>query len=86
MPQLDLHSYFSAATTLIVLFLSLVFVLHTYYLPKIASCLKLRKKLQNKPEIVHQEQTALAKDETFLELAQTYINEMENIIKTNVKK
>lgn len=91
MPQLDLHSYFSAATALIILFLSLIFILHTYYLPKIASTLKFRKKLQLKVEnkdknINFREQDMEKHSGGFLELAQTYVNTMEKIIKSEKSK
>lgn len=83
MPQLDIFSYFSATTTLVVLFLSLIFILHTYYLPKIAEILKFRNKImareknQTNTEITTKTQT----EEPFLELASKYINEMESVIK-----
>jgi hypothetical protein len=72
MPQLDLFSYFSAATTLILGFLFLVFVLHTYFLPKIAAALKFRKKIQQKQQSVIRRQF--------------YVNEMEKILKQQNKQ
>lgn len=85
MPQLDLFSYFSASTTLVVLFLSLVFILHTYYLPKIAETLKFRNKIANKEKNVNITNKAnastFAVEKPFLDLSSTYINEMEHIAK-----
>jgi len=46
MPQLDTFSYFSTVLYLILLFLTLIFIMHTYYLPKISATLKIRAKLQ----------------------------------------
>jgi hypothetical protein len=85
MPQLDLFSYFSAATTLVVLFLSLIFILHTYFLPKIAETLKFRNKMANKAKTlvsVNKSNTGtVSAEKPFLDLANTYINEMEHIAK-----
>lgn len=44
MPQLDVYSFFAAATSVIILFLILLFMLHCYFLPKLARTLKLRNK------------------------------------------
>lgn len=87
MPQLDIFSYFSAATTLVVLFLTLIFVLHTYFLPKIASCLKFRNKIQIKQQgsSTTSAKENLEKDDAFLEVANAYISEMEKISK-NISK
>jgi hypothetical protein len=85
MPQLDLFSYFSASTTLVVLFLSLVFILHTYYLPKIAETLKFRNKIANKEKTQNittkAKASTFAVEKPFLDLSSTYINEMEHIAK-----
>jgi hypothetical protein len=48
-PQLDIFSYLSTVIYLILLFLTIVFVMHTYYLPKISAALKIRAKLQQVP-------------------------------------
>jgi hypothetical protein len=48
MPQLDTFSYFSTVIYLILIFLALVFIMHTYILPKIAQTLKIRGKLSAK--------------------------------------
>jgi hypothetical protein len=58
MPQLDTFSYFSTVVYLILLFLTLVFIMHTYYLPKISAALKIRAKLS---EFVTPESTLKSK-------------------------
>jgi len=83
MPQLDLFSYFSAATYLILSFLILIFILHTYYLPKIATVLKFRKKMELKNLVQHTKKNIVnnTKEDDFLNVTQKYINEMEKITK-----
>jgi hypothetical protein len=46
MPQLDFFSYLSLTIYSIVGFFILLFVMHTYYLPKIGQALKLREILR----------------------------------------
>lgn len=83
MPQLDIFSYFSATTTLIVLFISLIFLLHTYFLPKIATCLKFRRKIQQKQEITAKNlgKKENLPEEPFLDLANNFIHEIEKTVK-----
>lgn len=87
MPQLDFYSFFSVTTTLILVFVSLLFILHTYLLPKIAACLKFRKKIQNKQQhgatTVIEQKTQIG--ESFLDMENVYINEMEKTIKNITK-
>ena len=52
MPQLDVYSYFSTTTVVILSFLSLLFIMHTYFLPKIAQCLKFRNKYVKNPRVI----------------------------------
>lgn len=83
MPQLDVFSYFSATTALVVLFLSLIFILHTYYLPKLAETLKFRNKIATREK--NQVGTEIGEkaqvEEPFLEIANKYINEMDSLAK-----
>ena len=83
MPQLDLFSYFSAGTYLILSFLILIVILHTYYLPKIATVLKFRKKMELKNLVQHTKKNIVnnTKEDDFLNVTQKYINEMEKITK-----
>lgn len=83
MPQLDIFSYFSATTILVILFLSLIFLLHTYFLPKIATCLKFRKKI-----ILKQNNTAKTVankanmiEEPFLDMVHIFTQEVEKTVK-----
>jgi hypothetical protein len=46
MPQLDLYSFFSLTIWSIVGFFVLLFMMHTYYLPRIGRALKLREQMR----------------------------------------
>jgi ATP synthase subunit 8 len=48
MPQLDIVSYFTTSIWFYILFITLLFIIHTYMLPKIARVLKLRANLDRK--------------------------------------
>ena len=82
MPQLDILSYFASAMFLAIIFIGLLFLMHTYYLPKIAETLKLRNKLKRNTVENSVNET---KNTAILNNVNKYLESVVNEIKTNTK-
>jgi hypothetical protein len=52
MPQLDTFSFDALTSASLVIFLMILFIMHTYYLPQIGLGLKLRHKLVSKSTFI----------------------------------
>lgn len=82
MPQLDILSYFASSAFLGIIFLGLLFIMHTYYLPKIAETLKLRNKLKKN---TRENSVKENKNSDILNNVNKYIESVVNEIKNNNK-